>query len=220
MDPEGPALYDVMVDNFNWAYNGNRAPVPLWVHYPWTTRGSNLANARRFLEWALVQEGVYVVTAHQLVSWMQAPVPISGMDQWLGCERGGVAAGAISGENKVPQVPSAAVPTPPAAVLTPATPPVPAPPQSASSPISTTTPSTLASPATGSDVVQCQTASGCNPKPGIVTIPPNANGQVIVWEYLYPQAPAPAPMGGSAVKSVWTMVLMLVSSVFAAWALM
>lgn len=34
MDPEGD-VYDLLMQNFMASYNGNRAPVPIFVHSPW-----------------------------------------------------------------------------------------------------------------------------------------------------------------------------------------
>jgi LysM repeat protein len=68
------------------SYNGNRAPFGLYIHTPWFNKDT-IEGTNRFLEYALQLEGVYAVTARQVIEWMQDPVPISQMDDWLQCKQ-------------------------------------------------------------------------------------------------------------------------------------
>jgi len=58
MDP-GPGfggdVYTTFVTNFDQAYNGNRAPFPIYLHAPWFT-DENIAATNKFIEYALSKE--------------------------------------------------------------------------------------------------------------------------------------------------------------------
>ncbi|KAI7837264.1 hypothetical protein COHA_008878 [Chlorella ohadii] len=97
------ALEELLRTNFDFSYNGNRAPFGLYVHTPWFTKDT-IEGTNRFLEYALQLDGVYAVTVRQVIEWLQDPVPVSEMDAWLQCkdvnvhtvksgETGGVIAG-------------------------------------------------------------------------------------------------------------------------------
>lgn len=50
---------------------------------------------RSFISWVTENyPDAYFVTMHQLIQWIQDPVPISEMNEWLGCGPGGRAANA------------------------------------------------------------------------------------------------------------------------------
>jgi hypothetical protein len=54
-----------------------------------------MAATQEFFRWVTTNfPDAYFVTMHQLVQWIQRPVPISQMNAWLGCGPGGKAAGA------------------------------------------------------------------------------------------------------------------------------
>jgi LysM repeat protein len=80
------ALEELLRTNFDFSYNGNRAPFGLYIHTPWFNKDT-IEGTNRFLEYALQLEGVYAVTARQVIEWMQDPVPISQMDDWLQCKQ-------------------------------------------------------------------------------------------------------------------------------------
>lgn len=41
-------MFDILKANFDAAYNGNRAPLPIFIHSPWLRQGSNLEDLQRF----------------------------------------------------------------------------------------------------------------------------------------------------------------------------
>lgn len=103
-------VYELLKSNFEMAYSGNRAPVPLFVHSPWLEQPKNMKDVQRFISWARKEHpnDVYFVTMHQLVQWLENPVPLSKMNEWLGCVPGGNAAGAVgkSGAVTTPVAPT------------------------------------------------------------------------------------------------------------------
>lgn len=79
------ALFELLKKDFDAAYAGNRAPFPLFVHAPWFTF-DNIEASTRFIEYAQEKEGVWFVTASQLLDWMKNPVPISQMNTTMTCD--------------------------------------------------------------------------------------------------------------------------------------
>ena len=77
MDP-GPGfggdVLTTLKTNFDQAYVGNRAPVPLFTHAPWFT-DENINATREFISYALGKGNVYFVTVQELLAWMANPVP-------------------------------------------------------------------------------------------------------------------------------------------------
>lgn len=100
MDYAGDGVLDVyklLIDSFDAAYNGNRAPFPIFVHTPWLE--ANKKDLKRFLDTisdASKYPNVYMVTIRQLLGWMLNPV---GADQVtpeaLGCGLPGGAPGNV-----------------------------------------------------------------------------------------------------------------------------
>jgi LysM repeat protein/peptidoglycan/xylan/chitin deacetylase (PgdA/CDA1 family) len=87
MDPAGGFGGDLVTlfkTNFDQAYNGNRAPFPIFVHAPWLTP-ANIAATNTFIEYALSKPNVFFVTIKQLVEWMANPVPASQLATTLKC---------------------------------------------------------------------------------------------------------------------------------------
>ncbi len=75
---------------FDKAYNGNKAPVPLFVHSPWLSEQKNMNDVRSFIQYVTENyPDAYFVTMHQLVQWMQNPVPKDKIESWLGCSVAG-----------------------------------------------------------------------------------------------------------------------------------
>lgn len=97
----------VLTTAFDAAYNGNRAPVPVFVHLSWFN-GTRSAETKKFIEYALSKPDTYFVTMRQLIEYMKAPVPKSLMPQWL--------ANRCVGKKLGPQPPPA--PLPPVEPLT------------------------------------------------------------------------------------------------------
>lgn len=86
---------------FKLAYNGNKAPVPIYIHSPWLTNYSS--DVRQFMQWVTQNyPDAYFVTMRQLIQWIQNPVPKSQMNEWLGCVQGGRAAGAPGAGPSIP----------------------------------------------------------------------------------------------------------------------
>lgn len=87
MDP-GPGyggdVYTTFQTNFDQAYNGNRAPFPIYVHAPWFTP-ENINATNRFIEYALSKPDVFFVTMQQLINWIKNPVPASQVGATLKC---------------------------------------------------------------------------------------------------------------------------------------
>jgi LysM repeat protein/peptidoglycan/xylan/chitin deacetylase (PgdA/CDA1 family) len=83
----GGDVFTTLSTNFDAAYNGNRAPFPLFVHAPWFGKpASNTANAIKFMQYALSKPNVYFVTIQQLLAWMANPVPASQLATTLTCK--------------------------------------------------------------------------------------------------------------------------------------
>ena len=79
---EDRPVEDVMKSVFDAAYNGNRAPVPLYVHVYWLTN-ARIRGSQTFVKYALSKPDTYFVTMGQLVEYMQKPVPKGEMAAWL-----------------------------------------------------------------------------------------------------------------------------------------
>lgn len=104
--------------NFLKAYNGNRAPVPVYVHSFWLVEKQSMSALKTFFKWITDNyPDAYFVTMHQLVQWMQNPVPKSKMGDWLGCVPGGKAAKANTPASEIedPVAPSEIAPALPIA---------------------------------------------------------------------------------------------------------
>lgn len=113
----------LLQSNYKLAYGGNKAPVPLYIHSPWLQNSTNMAATRAFIQWVTsTYPDAYFVTMHQLVQWMQNPVPKDQVGAWLGCVPGGQAAGAKNGvaaaiPPAAPVVPAPVAPVVPAAAV-------------------------------------------------------------------------------------------------------
>lgn len=77
MDPSGTReeLVELFKHNLLSRYNGNRAPMGIWLHAsPFLNTDDNVAAINEFLEWALQLPDVWVVGTGTLVDWMKNPV--------------------------------------------------------------------------------------------------------------------------------------------------
>ncbi|PSC73088.1 Polysaccharide deacetylase domain-containing [Micractinium conductrix] len=91
---DGDNAYKILKANFDAAYCGNRAPMPIFIHTPWLVKDDNLKGVQKFADYALSQPNVYFVTMRQLLAWMQNPVPASQITPAsLGCGTPGGAGG-------------------------------------------------------------------------------------------------------------------------------
>jgi len=71
--------YDEVLDlykrNFTNHYEGNRAPMGVFLHEHWITRKLWRVDAiNEFIEWALTHDDVWFVSTHALVEYMRTPV--------------------------------------------------------------------------------------------------------------------------------------------------
>jgi peptidoglycan/xylan/chitin deacetylase (PgdA/CDA1 family) len=106
-------IYALLKDNFDKAYSGNRAPVPLYVHSPWLSQPESMKAVKKFIDYVGTKKDAYFVTMRQLMDWMQDPVGVDQMGPWLGCGVAGGkaakgAAGATVGIAAIPEVPTVA----------------------------------------------------------------------------------------------------------------
>lgn len=112
---------DLLKSVFDLAYNGNRAPMPMYIHSPWLNDKKQLAAMRAFIEYALSKPDVYFVSMRQLIEWMKNPVPKSQVGAWLSeCAKGGLVQG-TSGTASAQSINAAPTPAPAARVPKPST---------------------------------------------------------------------------------------------------
>ncbi|KAF7369447.1 Carbohydrate esterase family 4 [Mycena venus] len=82
------ATLEYMQDTFTKHYNGNRQPIGLYTHpihlsttYPGVNPPqSTIDMINQFLDWAQVQQNVWIVSNEQLLAWVKNPVPVSQLD--------------------------------------------------------------------------------------------------------------------------------------------
>jgi len=71
-------LLDILKDNFNYRYNGNRQPMAIAVHAVHCIEPEAKVNLYRdFIKWAIGKKDVYFVTYSQLIEYMKNPVKAS-----------------------------------------------------------------------------------------------------------------------------------------------
>lgn len=77
MDPTGDP-YELYKLQFDERYNGNRAPLGIYLHAAWLIAdGSRADRLNAFLEYAMTHDNVFLVTVSQVLDWMKNPVPAS-----------------------------------------------------------------------------------------------------------------------------------------------
>lgn len=77
MDPSGSreSLFAMFQSNFLARYEGNRAPMGIWLHAsPWMNNAENVAALNDFLAWALERPDAWVVGMGTMIEWMKQPV--------------------------------------------------------------------------------------------------------------------------------------------------
>ncbi|EFN52368.1 hypothetical protein CHLNCDRAFT_138797 [Chlorella variabilis] len=78
------SVFDILKENFDAAYNGNRAPFPIFIHTPWLK--DHKGDVQQFADYALSQPDVYFITIRQLLAWMSNPIPADQLTPaGLGC---------------------------------------------------------------------------------------------------------------------------------------
>jgi len=83
--PNDTATFEYMKKTFTDHYNGNRQPIGLYTHpihlsttYPGVIVSNSTINMiNAFLDWAQLQQDVWIVSNEQLLDWVQHPVPVS-----------------------------------------------------------------------------------------------------------------------------------------------
>ncbi|KAJ7858592.1 hypothetical protein B0H13DRAFT_2075928 [Mycena leptocephala] len=79
------ATLEYMKSTFTAHYTGNRQPIGLYTHpihlsttYPGVNPSNSTINMiNEFIDWAQVQQDVWIVSNEQLLAWVQNPVPVS-----------------------------------------------------------------------------------------------------------------------------------------------
>ncbi|PRW59662.1 polysaccharide deacetylase [Chlorella sorokiniana] len=90
-------VFNILKQNFDAAYNGNRAPIPIFIHTPWLANRDQLKGVMRFVDYALQQEDTYLVSIRQMLAWMQHPEPADQLTaERLGCGNPGGAPGSTA----------------------------------------------------------------------------------------------------------------------------
>ncbi|KAL4424966.1 hypothetical protein ABPG77_002851 [Micractinium sp. CCAP 211/92] len=88
----------ILKAHFDDAYEGNRAPFPLYVHPFFLREGDNMKQLQKFADYALSKPDVYFVTMRQLIAWIKNPTPADELTpQALGCGNPGGAGPAAAG---------------------------------------------------------------------------------------------------------------------------
>jgi len=80
MDPAGSReeLVALFKHNLLSRYNGNRAPMGIWLHAsPFLNTDENVSAMNEFLEWALELPDVWVVGVGTAIDWIKNPTPAS-----------------------------------------------------------------------------------------------------------------------------------------------
>lgn len=79
MDPGGSreSLVAMLKENLTLRYNGNRAPLGIWLHAQTWLNAETAGALNDFLDWALEKEDVRVVSLSTLEKWTRDPVPFS-----------------------------------------------------------------------------------------------------------------------------------------------
>ena len=84
MDP--PNAYKVLKAELRRNYKAHMTPVGIWTHSTSTRfldQENNRREVKKFLQYAMKLDGVWVVTPSQLLDWMQNPVPKQNMAQFM-----------------------------------------------------------------------------------------------------------------------------------------
>lgn len=79
----GDQLHTLLMWNFEERYNGNRAPVNLFLHASQLVDETRRSDMRNFIDDVLAYDDVWAITIHGLIRWMQDPVPADQMHHWF-----------------------------------------------------------------------------------------------------------------------------------------
>jgi hypothetical protein len=158
--------FALLKDNFDKAYNGNRAPVPMFFHSPWLSEPSTMKAVQKFIQYATSKENTYFITMRQLMDWMKDPVGVDQIGEWLGC---GVPGGKAAKGVAATMTASAPAPSPVAEVPAIEVPPVVTP---APGPVAPVAPVELAEPVAMTAVAPTAPVSVEGQKPLLATAAP------------------------------------------------
>jgi peptidoglycan/xylan/chitin deacetylase (PgdA/CDA1 family) len=78
----GEDLLAILRWNFEQRYEGNRAPINLYLHASQLTEPERRETLRTFAQEILAKDDVWAITMTGLLEWMQAPVPANAMADW------------------------------------------------------------------------------------------------------------------------------------------
>ncbi|XP_076326528.1 chitin deacetylase 8-like [Tachypleus tridentatus] len=67
--------------NFNFHYNSNRAPLPLFLHETWLKNENRKQGYLEFVDWALTKDDVFMVTISEMLDYFKDPKPLSSYTQ-------------------------------------------------------------------------------------------------------------------------------------------
>ncbi|KAK6179904.1 hypothetical protein SNE40_012154 [Patella caerulea] len=73
----GEEAFQYLYQNFADYYEGNREPLGFHMHAAWFETLHNKLGMDRFIKYMVSLPDVYIVTAKQMLDWVQNPVPIS-----------------------------------------------------------------------------------------------------------------------------------------------
>lgn len=74
-------LLEWMKGNFHRIYDSNRAPFGVHLHAAWFQRGENtFAAFKKFLEYLLEHDDVYLVGTNRVIEYTKNPVPLGEFD--------------------------------------------------------------------------------------------------------------------------------------------
>ncbi|GAB4813456.1 hypothetical protein N2152v2_000502 [Parachlorella kessleri] len=77
MDPQGN-MTDIFVREFDRRYNGNRAPVGIFIHAAWLiAEPEHSGQINAFIDYAMSHDNVYLATITQVIDWIKDPVKAS-----------------------------------------------------------------------------------------------------------------------------------------------
>ena len=74
--------FKYLMDNFNNAYEGNRAPLGMHMHASWFVTKYNFKAMDRFIKEILKRPDVYIVTIKQVLDWMKYPTKLSEIEHF------------------------------------------------------------------------------------------------------------------------------------------
>ncbi|PRW60004.1 polysaccharide deacetylase [Chlorella sorokiniana] len=108
-DKSADDIFNIMKQNFDAAYGGNRAPIPIFIHTPWLQNKEHLKGIQKFVDYALQQQDTYLVSIRQMLGWLQNPVSADQLTaERLGCGNPGGAPGSADSSSSAAATPAAA----------------------------------------------------------------------------------------------------------------